>query len=121
MYTYSFEKLEVWKLAKALTIEIYGLTLQYPFDEKFLLVSQMRRASISICSNLAEGNYRKTHADRVRFITIAYSSTLELLNHLIISYELGFVTIEKYTNVRNLIEELTAKVNAFSIAQKKPE
>lgn len=119
MYIYSFEKLEVWKLSKSLTLEIYDLTTQFPIDERYLLVSQMRRASISICSNLAEGNYRKTYPDRVRFFTFAYSSSLELLNHLIISYELSFITDTTYIKIREILEVLTAKINAFTESQKK--
>lgn len=118
MYIYSFEKLEVWKLSKTLTLEIYDLTIHFPIDERYLLVSQMRRASISISSNIAEGNYRKTYADRVRFFTIAYSSALELLNHMIIAYELLYITEKSYLKLRNTLETLTAKLNAFSEAQK---
>ncbi len=58
-YTYSFEKLEVWQKARQLVKVIYNLTRRYPEDERFGLVSQMRRCAISIASNLAEGTARK--------------------------------------------------------------
>ena len=60
MYIYSFEKLEVWNEAKEFAKSIYFLTSKFPDSEKFGLVSQLRKASVSICSNVAEGSARKT-------------------------------------------------------------
>jgi len=88
MYVYSFEKLEVWKESKKLTKIIYQITSRYPENEKFGLTSQLRRASISVCSNLAEGSARITSKDKAHFSTMAYSSLIEVLNQIIISYEL---------------------------------
>ena len=80
MHIYSFEKLEVWKLAKDLCVYIYKLTSKFPPEEKFGLVSQMRRASVSIASNTAEGSSRVSPKDQSHFYTVAFSSTIELLN-----------------------------------------
>lgn len=60
MYTYSFEKLEVWQLARKLTRQIYEVTGAYPAEEKFGLISQLRRAVVSIGSNIAEGATRSS-------------------------------------------------------------
>lgn len=80
MYQYSFEKLEVWKDAKELAKQIYVLTAEYPTEEKFGLTSQLRRASISVASNIAEGSSRSTSKDKAYSTTIAFSSAAEVLN-----------------------------------------
>jgi len=113
MYTYSFEKLEVWIEAKKLTKEIYIITKKFPSDEKFGLISQLRRASISVCSNIAEGSARKTNKDKAHFTIMAFSSAVEILNQIIIAQELGFLTTENYKNLRKQIESITNKLNAL--------
>jgi four helix bundle protein len=113
MYVYSFEKLEVWKESKKLTKIIYQITLRYPENEKFGLTSQLRRASISVCSNLAEGSARITSKDKAHFSTMAYSSLIEVLNQIIISYELDFIDESDYLNFRILIESLSNKINSL--------
>ncbi len=120
MYTYSFERLEVWKDAKELTKEIYSVTAGFPSEEKFGLTSQIRRASVSIASNIAEGSSRKTSKDQSHFYTIAFSSSVEVLNQLIISHELGYLKSENYMAVRSKIEKVTNKLNALrsSISKK---
>lgn len=80
MKIYSFEKLNCWIKAKELSLWLYRITLNFPPEVKYGLVSQMRRATISIASNIAEGTARKSHTDQARFTVIANSSTLELLN-----------------------------------------
>lgn len=113
MYVYSFEKLEVWKESKKLTKIIYQITSSYPENEKFGLTSQLRRASISVCSNLAEGSARITPKDKAHFSTMAYSSLIEVLKQIIISYELDFISESNYLNFRNLIESLSNKINSL--------
>lgn len=113
MYVYSFEKLEVWKESKKLTKIIYQITSRYPENEKFGLTSQLRRASISVCSNLAEGSARITSKDKAHFSTMPYSSLIEVLNQIIISYELDFIDESDYLNFRILIESLSNKINSL--------
>jgi four helix bundle protein len=105
MYTYSFEKLEVWIEAKEFAKKIYVTTSKFPDSEKFGLISQLRRASISICSNLAEGSARQSY--KAHFTTIAYGSVIEVLNQLIIAVELNFLPLEEYRDLRTLIESIT--------------
>lgn len=112
-YQYSFEKLEVWKDAKDLVKIIYIITAKYPKEEMYVLVSQMRRAAISISSNIAEGCSRTSIKDQAHFYQIAYSSTIELLNQLIISYELQYINDDQYKENRIQIEKVTNKVNAL--------
>jgi four helix bundle protein len=110
-YTYSFEKLEVWQKARQLVKANYNLTRRYPEDERFGLVSQIRRCAISIASNLAEGTASKTMKDKAHFSTMAYGSSLELLNQLILSLD------SLYTTSRALIGEVTNKLNSLRNSQ----
>lgn len=113
MYTYPFEKLDVWQLAKQLVVKIYSLTKGFPSDEKFGMVNQMRRAAVSVSSNIAEGSSRNSQKDQANFYGMAYSSLMELLNQLIISNELSWVSGEELAIIRNDIEVVSFKINAL--------
>ena len=113
MHKFSFEKLDVWIESKELTKSIYNLTLSFPDSEKFGLVSQLRRASVSICSNIAEGTSRISDKDKAHFISMSYSSTMEVLNQLILSYELEYISETNYSNCRNQINSITNKLNSL--------
>jgi four helix bundle protein len=113
MKTYSFEKLDVWNKSKDFTLKIYDITKSFPDEEKFGLVSQLRRASVSIASNIAEGSSRNSTKDQQRYYTISYSTTIEVLNQLIISYELGFIKFDTYQEMRNDLEIITKMINAL--------
>ena len=91
MKVYSFEKLECWQQARQLAVWTYNTTRTFPAEEKFGITSQMRRAAVSIASNIAEVTSRKTAKDQNHFSTISYSSTIELLNDLIIANDLKFL------------------------------
>jgi four helix bundle protein len=113
MYVYSFEKLEVWIEAKEFTKTIYKLTSDFPDSEKYSLVSQLRRAAISICSNIAEGSARNSYKDKAHFTVMAFGSAVEVLNQLIISFELNFITETQYQDSRILLESITNKLNGL--------
>jgi four helix bundle protein len=113
MYTYSFEKLEVWQNARDLAKQIYIVTKSYPEEEKFGLINQMRRAVISISSNIAEGSGRTSSKDYAHFIQIAYGSLLELLNQLILSVDLEYISDSSYLDLRANVEEISNKLNSL--------
>lgn len=119
MHLYSFEKLEVWKESIKLVKTIYVLTNNFPENEKFGLVSQLRRATISISSNLAEGTSRSTDKDKAHYTTMAYSSTMEILNQLIISKELNFIDEKNYLETREHIYKISNMLNALRKSQLK--
>ena len=119
MYKFYFEKLEVWKDAIQLTKEVYKLSRKFPDDEKFGIISQIRRASVSITTNLAEGSGRSTQKDQANFTTMAYSSLMEVLNLLIVSVELEYLEEEVYLEVRDKIEMIANKLNALRNSQLK--
>ena len=114
MFIYSFEKLEVWHLARRHCKLTYELTGSFPVEERFGLIGQMRRAALSIASNLAEGCGKSTKRGKANFYSISYSSALELLNQVIIANDLNFLTEDDYQRWRALIEELTNKISALS-------
>jgi len=112
-YTYSFEKLDLWKTAKDFVVKLYSITDNFPNCEKFGIILQLRRAAISVASNLAEGSSRTTNKDQAYFTKIAYASMMEIICQLIISKELGYITQNEYDLLRNEAEEITNKLNAL--------
>lgn len=97
MHTYSFEKLEVWQNARKFVRDIYKVTRKFPEEEKFGITNQIRRASTSITANLAEGTSRSTNKDKLKFINISYSTTIEVINFLILSFDLELIIEEEYS------------------------
>ena len=112
-HTYSFEKLEVWIVAREIRNEVYKLSHQFPDQEKFGVTSQIRRAANSISDNLAEGSGRSESSDRSHFTNMAYSSALEVLNHLITCNDQGYINEETYVALRSDMDKLINKLNAY--------
>jgi len=113
MYTYYFEKLEVWQNARSLVKDVYEQTRSFPEAEKFGLTNQLRRATISIGLNIAEGFSRKGQKDKARFINQAYSSTCEVIACLVLSHDLCFITIDVYSALRSKAEQISNQLNAL--------
>ena len=113
MREYSFEKLEIWQLARKLAVKTYHVTAEFPDGERYGLISQVRRSAVSVSSNIAEGSSRYSSKDRVRFIEIAYGSLMEVASQLIISMDLGYLDVSIHEELRDLIEELSNKMNSF--------
>jgi four helix bundle protein len=113
MHSYSFEKLNVWQETRVFVKEIYTLTKAFPKEEQFGLVNQLRRASVSIASNIAEGTSRKTNKDQAKFTTIAYSSLMEVINQLILSNDLGYIKDKDYQDLRLRAEKISTMLNAL--------
>ena len=112
-YTFAFEKLEVWQLAKEFATALYKITGSFPPDERFGLVSQMNRAAVSVASNIAEGSARKGRKDKANFYQIAYSSLMEVTSQLLIAKDLGFVSEDTHDRLRRSIYEISNKLNAL--------
>ena len=100
-------------MAKKLVVKIYTITSKFPVEEKFGLVSQLRRAAVSICSNLAEGSGRNTPKDQANFYNNAYSSLLEVLNQLLIVYDLKWISEDDLRALRLDIENISSKINSL--------
>ena len=95
MIVKGFRELKIWKLGKEIAVDIYQLTRSYPKEEMFGLTSQMRRASVSIGSNISEGFNRRSPKEFRHFLHIAYGSCAELETQIEISAELGYLGREK--------------------------
>lgn len=117
MRIFSFEKLIAWQKGRELAILIYKTTKNFPKDEAFGLTSQMRRCSISIASNLAEGSGRSSMKDKARFSEIAYSSSLELLNQVILSYDFEYIDENQYIQIREKITEVNMLIDGLHKSQ----
>jgi four helix bundle protein len=89
---YSFENQEVWHMSRALVKDIYLVTSTFPQEEKLGLTNQLRRASISVSSNIAEESIRWSKIDHTKFYEIAFVRLIEILNQLILSADLGFLS-----------------------------
>ena len=117
MRIFSFEKLIAWQKSRELAILIFKTTKNFPKDETFGLTSQMRRCSISIASNLAEGSGGSSMKDKARFSEIAYSSSLELLNQVILSHDFKYVDENQYTQIREKITEVNMLIDGLHKSQ----
>ena len=92
----SFSDLDAWQEAHRLVIMIYRITKYFPQEEIFGLTNQMRRAVISISSNIAEGFSRETDKDKKRFYVIAKGSLIELQNQLVAARDIGYLSIKNF-------------------------
>ncbi len=111
MYIKSYKELIVWQKSMQLVKEVFLATDKFPKSEMYGLISQMRRCSVSIPSNIAEGYGRKSKKEYSQFYSIAYGSTLELETQLIISKELAFVDIKDFQRINSLLEEVAKMLN----------
>lgn len=114
MYTFGFEKLEVWIKSRFLTKKIYVITRDFPETEKFGIIPQLRRAMISVCSNIAEGASRFSKKDQKHFYNMAFSSLMETLNQLILSNDLEYISNDDLALIRKDIHVISLMLNNLS-------
>jgi four helix bundle protein len=107
----SFTDLIVWQKSHELTLQIYSITKKLPAEERFGLVSQMRRASVSISANIAEGFKRRGPKDKANFYNISQSSLSELDYYLILIHDLGYV--HDLEDMQKLVEEIGKMLNSL--------
>lgn len=117
MHAYPFEKLNVWQCGRTLNKHVYNISKRLPDDEKFGLVSQIRRASISVTNNIAEGSARMKGKEQARFSEIAYGSLMEVLNLLIVAVDLHYINQMELQQIRPIIEDVSKKINALRRSQ----
>jgi len=110
MLNLNHKNLDVWKVSLLLIKDIYLLTENYPKSEIYGLTSQLRRASISVNSNISEGSSRRTPAERKRFFEVARSSVVEIDTQIEISILLGFTKEASLTAINEKTNELFAKI-----------
>lgn len=117
MYEFGFEKLRVWKSSCDLATIIYAVTKKFPKEERYGLISQLRRAAISVSSNIAEGTGRSTGKDQARFTNFAYSSMLEIYSQCVVSENLGYITSQELNDIKKFIKDLSWKINSLRKSQ----
>jgi four helix bundle protein len=110
---YQYKKLKVWQKAMKLVVQVYKATRNFPKNEQYGLVSQMRRSVISIPSNIAEGHGRSSDKEIVRFLDIARGSIFELDTQIEISKRLNFLDIQEYNNIFNMLDEISRMLSGL--------
>lgn len=109
----SYQDLIVWQKGIALVEKVYQLTRLFPDVERFGIISQMRRAAVSIPSNIAEGQARHTRKEFVQFISHSEGPVAELETQVIISVELGYCSLEDTQEIKGLTTELSKMLDSF--------
>jgi four helix bundle protein len=109
----NFQDLVVWQKAHKLVLEIYRLSETFPKSELYCLVPQMRRAAVSIPSNIAEGFRKHSQADKIRFLNIAQGSLEEIRYQLILAHDLGY---SKHVDLTASVEDVSKLLDAYKRA-----
>jgi len=108
-----YKELKFWQFSRMFCVEIYNLTNSFPKDEKFGLVSQLRRAAVSIPSNIAEGASRKSDKDFSRFVEIALGSCYEIETQLLISNDLNYLSNQNLTQMQENLTQIIKMMSKF--------
>ena len=108
-----FKDLQIWNLGFALNRELYKITAKFPKDELCWLTQQLRRVSVSISNNIAEGCGRKTDRDFCSFLYNSMGSTKECENILLIAKDLGYISQADFIRLDEKLSEFGSKLNAF--------
>ena len=106
MEVFGFRRLIAYQKAKEVVKRTYMLLKKFPSEERYAMCDQLRRASVSITSNIAEGVNRYSVKDKSHFVEIAYGSLMEVSSQFEIAEELGYITVEDRLSIDLLIEEL---------------
>jgi four helix bundle protein len=110
---FRFQKFDVWHKAAAFASHIYSATADFPVDERFGLTSQMRRAAVSVSSNVAEGSARASDQEFARFVEIAYGSLMEVVSQSIIAKDQKFLAEDGLQQVLSSAEELSRMLSGL--------
>jgi len=109
----NYKELKVWQKAYQLCITIYKITKHFPKDERYGLISQIRRSAVSVPSNIAEGYGRKTTPEYIQSLYIAYGSHCELETQILLSKDLGYIKTEDFEILQRDIGEVERMLKAL--------
>lgn len=115
----SFRDLKVWQKAHELVLSIYRMSVKFPPEERYGLVSQMRRAVISVAANIVEGFRRISAKESLRFYDIANASLEEVRYEVQISFDLRYITKEEFLLANEKLEEVSKMLNSWIRSQRK--
>ncbi len=101
-----YRKLDAYNKAQEVVKNVYVLLKKFPKEEQFALCSQLRRAAVSITSNIAEGVTRYSYRDKVHFLEVAYGSLMEVMSQLEVAYSLGYITQSDLQNIELLVVQI---------------
>lgn len=118
MSSTDFKKLIVWQKSKDLAVDIYRITSIGKLSKDYSLTDQMRRAAVSIPSNIAEGNDRGTNKESVRYLYIAKGSLAELMTQLVIADEIGYLEKVKFNEIEEKCTQISKSIGALIKARK---
>ena len=117
---HSYRDLQIWNLGMDLAVDIYGLSASFPSEERFGLTAQIRKAAVSVPSNIAEGHARGYTADYIRFLRIGKGSLAEMETQTILAQRLGFAASDRVDPILEKAGELGRMMNGL-IAKLDPE
>lgn len=109
----SFRNLEAYKEAKGLVKEVYRLLKKFPKEEQFALCDQLRRAAVSITSNIAEGSGRSSVKEKVHFLEISYASLMEVLSQMDIALDLEYITEEDFCDFEIMCDKVASLISGL--------
>ena len=115
----NFKELNVWKASIKLVKDVYQVTKSYPKVEDYTLTSQIRRAAISVPSNISEGAGKSSTAEYIRFVDISLGSLAELETQIIISYELGYIELKQQNELLTDINKIGKMLGAMRMSLEK--
>ena len=117
-YNFSFRKLNVYQISRTLVKDIYGLVNAFPTNEKYALGDQMRRAVVSIPSNIAEGTAKTSPKDQFRFLEISYGSLMELMCQTEIALDLQYINQDQFSLIETEIGDIYKMLSSMQAALK---
>lgn len=109
----TFRELEAYKEGKKLVKEVYSLLKKLPKEEQYAMCDQLRRAAISIISNIAEGSGRASVKEKIHFLEISYGSLMEVLSQMDIACDLEYITKEEFKNIENMVENVSKPLSGL--------
>lgn len=114
----TFQDLKVWQKAHEMVLKIYKITSKFPIEEKYGLINQLRRAAISVASNIVEGFKRKSLKDRIHFYNIADGSIEEIKYQILLAKDLHYINEDSHKKIIDLAEEVSKMLNSWVKAQR---
>src|SRR5438270_64715 len=113
MPVHNFKKLEVWKRSRILVKDVYVMSMKFPTDERFGIISQIRRAVVSVSLNISEGSGRGTNKDFRHFLDTSFSSALEVENLIYLCFDLEFITEKKQNEILEKVIEIQKMIGGL--------
>ena len=117
-YNFTYRKLNVYQLSKTLVKDIYGMTAEFPVNEKYALSDQMRRAVVSIPSNIAEGTSKTSPKEQYHFLEISYGSLMELMCQTEIAFDLCYISKDQFCQIEEEIGNIYKMLSSMQASLK---